>query len=433
MKLNVPNRVLSVLPPAPLLTAGLFLALLTPQLSASPAPQKRDAKEQPKGVALIKSTFQKVDKDQDGSVSVAESQNARIPSALFDEHDVDGTKSLNADEFVVLYKDLLVKANKPVTQDLVSEVARIQARRRALEQEAKKAEDARKAQEAKRVEDARKGQADQNAQGAPVTPGAKEAQPAKQQPVRGVQSAPAPSVVPSDAATPVDPDVIPEAKAPVAEVVKDPGATPEETAKRVEEARRKQADLDETRIREARIKAAEQAEARTKAGRIKAAEEAAAQAEARTKAGRIKAAEQAAEARIRAAREKAAAEAAANGSGGAPPNPGELKGERIPDGKVKSVKRTVQSVTRKGETPPSAGKPAATPPAGAPAAQPIGRPAAQPAGKPAGAAPDRAQPETVKPETVKPETAKPETVKPATSKPADRGADRSKTDPGKGR
>ncbi|MGK0482055.1 MAG: hypothetical protein ACJAQ3_002034, partial [Planctomycetota bacterium] len=145
MMLNIQPRVLSLLP----VTTGLLFALAMPQGWAS-SPFQAGAG----GVAVIKSTFQKLDGDKNGSVTAAESRKGKISGELFGLYDFDKSQTLSADEFVVLYKDLLVKNNRPVDKGVVSEVARIQARRRALakEKEAKAArEELQKAEAAKAV------------------------------------------------------------------------------------------------------------------------------------------------------------------------------------------------------------------------------------------------------------------------------------------
>lgn len=118
--------------PTPLVGTCLFLAALGGHAEAFFA----SGLEKAKSVATVKATFEKLDSNKNGSVSAAEAKAWKVPAAVFKRHDVDGTKSLDPDEFVVLYKHLLVQAGRPVAADLASEVARIQARRRVKERRA---------------------------------------------------------------------------------------------------------------------------------------------------------------------------------------------------------------------------------------------------------------------------------------------------------
>lgn len=300
--------------PSPSLKAAVLAllgaSLLSVDVEAAMALAPQAKKQTAKGTVTVKSTFQKLDADKDGTVTLKEASRWKIPTAAFRRHDIDQSKGLSADEFVVLYKDLLVQAGRPVASDLAAEVARIQARRR--------------------VKATKKVQEKAPAEAPAVTPQkAVSATPQKvalKAPQKGAPQKGRPESQPKS--QPKNPSVAP-ARTPVAgsqaasSGVAD-AASPEETEKRVQEARTKAAaDSAEARTKAARVKAAESAEARTKAARIKAAES----AEARTKAARLKAEAQAearirearieramssAEARTKAAREKAAAEARQN-------------------------------------------------------------------------------------------------------------------------
>lgn len=94
--------------------------------------------------------FEKVDLDDDGSISAREAGRAQIPSQDFVSSDADRDRRLSGEEFVIFYRQLLVRAGKDVSADLEAEAARIQAARRARESEKarKRLEEARQAEEA---------------------------------------------------------------------------------------------------------------------------------------------------------------------------------------------------------------------------------------------------------------------------------------------
>jgi len=89
--------------------------------------------ESSQGVSLatVRGTFRKADADGDGAISAREAARARIPAKHFVAHDIDANRSLTQEEFVAYYRELLVKARRPVGKDLEAEVARVETLRRA--------------------------------------------------------------------------------------------------------------------------------------------------------------------------------------------------------------------------------------------------------------------------------------------------------------
>ncbi|MEM8710601.1 MAG: hypothetical protein AAGG01_06590 [Planctomycetota bacterium] len=334
-------------PAASTILMALAMALV-PSAAAAPAQGAKD-------VEVVRKTFQRLDANGDGKVTSKEAARGKISSKVFAAHDDDGSAALSTDEFLVLYNDLLVQAKRPVPKDLSDEVIRIQARRRAIA-ESKSAKSKGAAKPGATATAASDKPAGKGAgtpagrpslvptslapvQSQPVKPQPVTAKPVTAQPVKTQQAAPK-SVVPVKA-----PSADATGSAQPAKSAAGSTATPEETAKRIEEARRKQADLDEIRIREARIKAADSAEARTRAAREK---EAQAQAEARIRAAREQQARDSAKARTIAARKKAALEAEASGKDGSPE---QAKAERVPGGKVRSTTRKAKGVMTAGKKP----------------------------------------------------------------------------------
>ena len=101
------------------------------------------AQDSSQGVSLatVRGTFRKADADGDGAITAREAARARIPAKHFVAHDVDANRSLTQEEFVAYYRELLVKARRPVGKDLEAEVARVETLRRAklAEQERQRA------------------------------------------------------------------------------------------------------------------------------------------------------------------------------------------------------------------------------------------------------------------------------------------------------
>jgi len=112
-----------------LLAAALAATVGTSQAAVSPSAPLQTRK--PVTLKVVQSTFQRLDGNSDKSVSLSEAIQAKVSTSLFNKHDSDGSRGLNTDEFAVLYKELLVKAKRPVSRDLNNEVARIEAARRA--------------------------------------------------------------------------------------------------------------------------------------------------------------------------------------------------------------------------------------------------------------------------------------------------------------
>lgn len=187
-------------------------ALLGGAPAASAAPQAPQAKKaQRSTLDTVRSVFQRLDGDRNDLISATEARRAQVTGTLFKSHDADASQGLDRDEFTVLYRELLTRANRAVPADLQAEVAKIQARRRAAEAKRKKAqEDAAKAKtaEADAAKTAAKGT------GKPATAGTKPqnakpaAAPAKTQPApvkRPATQAP-PAAQPAPAgATPTKP------------------------------------------------------------------------------------------------------------------------------------------------------------------------------------------------------------------------------------
>ena len=83
------------------------------------------------GLARVRRTFREIDRDGSAELDWAECEHARVPRTDFDQQDVDRDGHLSPEEFVMYYRKLLVKAMRPIAEDLVREAARIQALRRA--------------------------------------------------------------------------------------------------------------------------------------------------------------------------------------------------------------------------------------------------------------------------------------------------------------
>lgn len=122
----------------PTLPILVFLGLAPFAPAQDPKPQDvPDPKPAPSGLEKARSLFDKVDLDDDGSISAAEAGRSRIPGARFVAHDDDRDRTLSREEFNLFYRDLLVSAGQAVPEDLAAEVSRVEAARRTRKAEEK--------------------------------------------------------------------------------------------------------------------------------------------------------------------------------------------------------------------------------------------------------------------------------------------------------
>ncbi len=83
------------------------------------------------GLSRTRQTFRAADRDGNGRVALREAIRGKIPAADFAREDHDQDANLSRDEFVLYYRQLLVRAGRAIASDLEFEAARIQAVRRA--------------------------------------------------------------------------------------------------------------------------------------------------------------------------------------------------------------------------------------------------------------------------------------------------------------
>lgn len=121
-------------------------------LALAQDPRPRESQDAANGLARARALFDKVDLDDDGSISAAEAGRSRIPGALFVAHDDDRDRALTREEFNLFYRDLLVSAGRAVPRDLAAEVSRIEAARRTRKAEEDRERTPRPADEAKETD-----------------------------------------------------------------------------------------------------------------------------------------------------------------------------------------------------------------------------------------------------------------------------------------
>lgn len=96
----------------------------------------------------VKKSFQDLDRDKSGSLTMAEARRSNLSAELFRTHDADSSGGIDQDEFIVMYRGLLKQVKRPVPADLEAEVARIETRRKAVQEEKRKEAEAAKKAEA---------------------------------------------------------------------------------------------------------------------------------------------------------------------------------------------------------------------------------------------------------------------------------------------
>lgn len=147
------------------LTTLAALALLG---SSSPAQSKK-----PGVLAHVRNVFAAIDANKDGKIDLAEATKERVATRDFTAQDVDKSASLDASEFLVYYRQLLVTAGQKVPGPLDAEIQRIEAeRRKALEAEraaaAKRQAEAQARAENQRLEEERRLAAAESTEPAPA-------------------------------------------------------------------------------------------------------------------------------------------------------------------------------------------------------------------------------------------------------------------------